>query len=86
MNHGRCINCWWYKETNGRNWIVTPKGLVEHLGNGKCYMHNGGNDTHVDYSFVEGECYCPDYYNRKQGDREQKMTLNEWIEKGYGNN
>jgi hypothetical protein len=62
-------------------WITTPKGLVEKLGNGKCYMHNGGNDAHVDYNFVDGDCYCPDYYNRKRGDREQKMTLDEWIEK-----
>jgi hypothetical protein len=44
-------------------------------------MHNGGNDVHVDYTFVDGDRYCPDYYNRKRGDREQKMTLDEWIEK-----
>jgi hypothetical protein len=42
-------------------------------------MHDGGNDVNVDYSFVEGECYCPDYYNRNRGNREQKKTLEEWI-------
>ncbi len=46
-------------------------------------MHNGGNDIHLDYTFVDGDCYCPDYYNRKRGDREQKMTLDEWIEKRH---
>jgi len=38
MNHGRCINCWWYKAMKGRYWITTPKGLIEKLGNGKCYI------------------------------------------------
>ena len=85
MNHGRCINCWWYKTIKGRHWITTNSGLVENLGNGKCYMHNGGNDTDADYTFVGGDCYCPDYCNRKEGDREEKMTLDEWIEKRYGN-
>ena len=33
-----------------------------------------------------GIAIAPDYYNRKRGDREQKMTLDEWIEKGYDNN
>jgi len=40
-----------------------------------------GFSHHVDYTFVDGDCYCPDYYNRKRGNREQKMTLDEWIEK-----
>lgn len=67
----------------GRFYVTTPKGLIEHLGNGKCYMHNGGNECNgPDYSFVEGECYCPDYYNRKRGNREQKKTLEEWIYEG----
>ena len=82
MNHGYCINCWWYQAIKGRGWITTQKGIVEHLGNGKCYMHNGGNDVHVDYSFVDGACYCPDYYSRKRGNREMKKTLEEWINEG----
>ena len=82
MIHGYCINCWWYKALRGKYWVATPKGLIEHQGNGKCYMHNGGNDVRADYSFVDGECYCPDYYNRKKGDREQKMTLDEWLKAG----
>lgn len=23
--------------------------------------------------------YCPDYYNRERGNKEQKMTLEQWI-------
>lgn len=79
MNHGYCTNCWQYKAIKGRYWIPTSKGHIENFGNGKCYMHNDGNDTDVDYSFVDGNCYCPDYYNRKQGERKEKMTLDEWI-------
>lgn len=33
-----------------------------------------------DFTTVEGDSYCPDYYNRKLGDKEQKMTLQQWIE------
>lgn len=42
---------------------------------GKCYMHSVGD--HKAYSSEHS--YCPDYYNRKKGNREQKQTLNEWI-------
>ena len=63
----------------GRHWITTNRGLVEKLGNGKCYMINGGNDIHVDYTFVDGDSCCPDYYNRKRGNKEEKMTLEQWI-------
>lgn len=42
-------------------------------------MHNGGNDFDLDFSFVDGESYCPDYINRTQGNREQKTTLYNWI-------
>ena len=79
MNHGLCINCWWYKAMKDRHWIFTAKGALENLGNGKCYMHNGGNDVDADYKLVDGGCYCPDYCNRKRGNREFGMTLDEWI-------
>lgn len=82
MNHGYCINCWWYKALKGKYWIATKKGAIEKLGSGKCYMHNGGNSVRVDYSVVDGDSYCPDYYNRKRGNKEQKMTLEEWINEG----
>lgn len=41
MNHGYCINCWWYQATKNRSWILTPKGLVEKLGEGNCWARNG---------------------------------------------
>ena len=79
MNHGRCINCWWYQAVRGRGCKTTPLGLVENLGGGKCYMHNSGTGEKVDYSLVDGSSYCPDYYNRKRGNWEQGKTLEEWI-------
>lgn len=82
MKHGYCVNCWWYKPIKEKHWVVTEKGLVEKLGNGECYMHNGGNSAQVDYTVVNESCYCPDYYNRKRGNKEQKMTLEEWINEG----
>jgi hypothetical protein len=76
MNHGYCINCWWYKVIKGRHYILTKNGLKEKLGNGKCFMHVGDVD---DFSLVDGDSYCPDYYNRKRGNKEQKKTLDEWL-------
>ena len=75
MNHGLCINCWWYQLIQGRNYIITNHGLVEKLGCGRCYMHKSEEG---DFTTVEGDSYCPDYYNRKRGNKEQKMTLEEW--------
>ena len=77
MNHGKCINCWWYLSIKGRNYIVTNSGIKEKFGSSKCYMHNGDVD---DFTTVEGDSYCPDYYNRKRGNKEQKMTLGDWID------
>ena len=76
MNHGYCINCWWYKARLGKYHTVTVKGLKEKFGFGNCYMHNSEEG---DFSRVEGDSYCPDYFNRKRGDKEQKMTLEQWI-------
>lgn len=76
MIHGYCINCWWYLLVKGRHYIVTKNGLKEKLGSGKCYMHNSEEGN---YTTVQGNNYCPDYYNRKRGNKEQKMTLDEWL-------
>lgn len=59
MIHGLCINCWWYLLTQGRNYIITNHGLKEKLGCGKCYMHESDEG---DFTTVEGDSYCPDYY------------------------
>lgn len=76
MNHGRCVNCYWYKTIKGRHYTLTNFGLKEKLGNGKCFMHvsDVGN-----FSFVDGDSYCSDYYNRKRGNQEQNKTLDEWL-------
>lgn len=79
MNHGRCVRCWWYKAITERSVSIAKSGISEKLGKGRCYMHNGGNDVESDYTFVNGESYCPDYLNRKRGDREMGMSLDEWI-------
>lgn len=76
MKHGYCINCWWYLPVKGRHYVVTKNGLKEELGSGKCYMHNSKEGN---YTTTQGDSYCPDYYNRKRGNKEQKVTLNEWL-------
>lgn len=76
MIHGYCINCWWYLLVNGQHYVVTKNGLKVNPGSGKCYMHNSEEGN---YTTVQGDSYCPDYYNRKRGNKEQKITLNEWI-------
>lgn len=80
MNHGKCINCWWYQAIHGRHFIPTMFGLKEKFGNGKCYMQNSDEGI---FTRVEGDSYCPDYLNRGKGDRIQRMTLDEWL-KIYG--
>lgn len=82
-NHGYCINCWWYKTLISRHLDLTPNGIKEDLGNGRCYMHNAGNEDEYgnDYKIVTGDCYCPDYCNRARGNKELKMTLEEWIKR-----
>lgn len=77
MNHGYCINCWWYKAFERRHYVVANSGLKENFGHGRCYMRCGDGDF---VSKVNGDSYCPDYYNRKHGDKEMKMTLEEYIE------
>lgn len=76
MNHGYCINCWWYQFITGRHYVPTMYGLKEMLGNGKCYMQTSDDGN---FTRVKGDSYCPDYLNRKKGDKIQKMTLEEWI-------
>ena len=71
-NHGYCKNCWWWKTLH----TAMPLDDDE---TGQCYMHSVGG--HKEYSSEYS--YCPDYYNRKKGNRERKQTLEEWIkEKG----
>ena len=76
MNHGYCINCWWYQVVKGRHYILTKDGFKEKLGNGKCYMFNSDEGN---FTRMEGDSYCPDYLNRKRGDKIQKMTLEQWL-------
>ena len=77
MNHGYCINCWWYLAIKGRHFINTNDGLKIKHGYGRCYMHDSDEGK---FTTVEGDCYCPDYYARRRGDKEMKMTIQQWIE------
>lgn len=77
MNHGRCKNCWWYLQTEPPKWTPTKWSLILKPCGGRCYMHVGSDG--VPYTMMDGASYCPDYINRKRGDKEQGMTLSDWI-------
>lgn len=70
-NHGYCKNCWWWDN------ILPPN---DHQNVGICYMQTLYSDSPRE---TLGLDYCPDYYNRKKGDK--KQTLKEWVEKGSKN-
>ena len=76
-NHGYCKNCWWYKETHTEKYAVL-NGRIQRIDGsaGRCYMQNGDGTP---YKEVIGSSYCPDYINRKKGNRIGKQTLEEWI-------
>ena len=84
-NHGKCQNCWWYKETNGESFYIGYKDVLMHTpGKGICYMHSsniGFKDAEM-YYFVECDSYCPEYWNRKYVPK-REGTLDEWIKKQY---
>lgn len=67
-NHGYCKRCWWWKEipTIAPFWVDVEK-------TGQCFMHSHGG--HQEYT--PEHSYCPDYINRKKGDKE--CTLDEWL-------
>lgn len=72
-NHGYCSKCWWWKIQSS---TIVPFNIPDI---GVCYMHSFGSELCV----TNQDSYCPDYYNRKKGNREQKQTIEEWIkEKG----
>ena len=66
-NHGYCKNCWWWEEIPT---IATVWQEVERKG--QCFMHTHGGHN----EYTEENSYCPDYFNRKKGNKEQ--TLDEW--------
>lgn len=65
-NHGYCKNCWWWKPIP----TIMPM-VVESVG--RCYMQSCGG--HQEYT--PETSYCPDYLNRKKGNK--KQTLDEWL-------
>jgi hypothetical protein len=80
MNHGRCKNCWWYKVTNVEGYKVIGKRLVKQEGEGICYMHTiypckDYEEKHI----VSSHSWCPDYCNRERINKQDKMTLDEWL-------
>lgn len=67
-NHGYCKNCWWWKEipTIAMTWQEVER-------KGQCFALSVGG--HKEYT--EENSYCPDYCNRKKGNKEQ--TLDDWL-------
>ena len=77
MNHGYCKNCFWFLPGTEEDAIDIETGESSRVSNpGYCYMHNGDLGP---YKCVRERCYCPDYTNRKKGEREFKTNLQEWI-------
>lgn len=83
-NYGHCKNCWWYKRTKNPGYKIEDGKLIPYIGEGICYMHSGNiwSKGAECYHYTNDECYCPDYWNRKKGNKEQG-TLDEWIKGGY---
>lgn len=64
MNHGYCKNCWWWEPNK-----FDLKQAKYISGICWCWKNQMIDDG-----------YCPDYQNRKQGEKEDG-TLKEWIHK-----
>ena len=62
MNHGYCENCWWWEPIK---FDLRKAKYV--LGVCWCWKNQIAEDG-----------YCPDYYNRKKGNKENGCTLEEW--------
>jgi len=54
MNHGYCENCWWWEPIKFD--LKEAKWTL-----GCCWMWNNQQ---------ENDSYCPDYWNRKKGNKE----------------
>lgn len=82
MNHGRCKNCWWWKVTRGCRYELDKNGLTYIKAKGVCYCwsYNVGDKGSEILSDQEEDGYCPDYWNRKKGEKEMG-TLDAWIER-----
>lgn len=80
MNHGKCINCWWYKPTKGQGYEVVGDRLIKHKGEGICYCHTINPCSDIEERHIAQEnSWCPDYANRGKTDKADKMTLDEWL-------
>lgn len=77
MNHGYCKNCWWWHQVKSHSWTIENASLVEHKAHGICLMHSNTICDFYDHANEDG--YCPDYTNRKRTNREQKLTLEQWM-------
>lgn len=64
MNHGYCKNCWWWEPIK---FDVTQAKYV--MGVCWCWKNQMADNG-----------YCPDYYNRKRGNKENG-TLEDWVKK-----
>lgn len=67
-NHGYCKNCWYWWHVVHTN--ITPFSREV----GICYFQRSGKDyKHETFE----DSYCPDYLNRKVGNR--KQTLQQFV-------
>lgn len=62
MNHGYCENCWWWEPIKFD--LKEAKWVL-----GVCWMWSNNQ---------QNKSYCPDYWNRKRGNKEHG-TLEEWV-------
>ena len=61
----------------GHTYDVAEGRLVEHKAHGICmFQSNCGYFCHCDE-----DSYCPDYCNRNRVNKQDKQTLEQWMEK-----
>ena len=63
-NHGKCMNCWWWEPIKFD--LRQAKWVL-----GCCWAWKNQ---------IADEGYCPDYWNRKKGNKENG-SLYEWVKK-----
>lgn len=76
-NHGYCKNCFWFLPGVENDVIDMTTGKYEKERSfGYCYMHNSNLGP---FKEVKENSYCPDYISRKNGQKELKIGLQEWV-------
>lgn len=78
-NHGYCKNCWWWKIVQNHQHKIENGKLIETKARGICYCwsYNIFIPGAEILAYQDEDSYCPDYWNRKQGNK--NGTLEEWL-------